>query len=217
MQQFEIAGSARSETGKKVKALRRQGLVPLIVYGPKSRPLNLKAVEFDVKRTIARAGGQLIALKVDGENEPRMVLAREVQRDVLTGHLLHVDMYEVDLTAKVRIEVPLSLEGESALVRTGQAALLQVLTSVEIECLPADIVPFIEVDVAKLTEIDEGIFVRDLTVPDTLKVLTLGDELIVKLNPVGEVEEEEEKAVAVEPAEVEVIGRGKAEEEEFEE
>ena len=91
MDQIVIEAQPRSVTGKKVKTLRRQGLVPLIVYG-KTEPRNIQAVEFDTHRAIAQAGGQLIALNVEGTDASLTVLAREVQRDAISGKLIHADL-----------------------------------------------------------------------------------------------------------------------------
>jgi large subunit ribosomal protein L25 len=207
----------RVVTGKKVKTLRAQGLVPLVVYGRKTAPIILQGVEFDLQRAISRSGGQLIELNIEGQKGSKMVLAREIQRDVLTGSLVHVDFYEVDMAEKVRVEVQLNFVGEPALVGTNQATLLQTLSSIEIECLPGNIVQSIEVDLAKLVEMDDSLFVSDLAVPDTVEVLQPADELVVKLNPIVEEEEEVEEEEFVEVGEVEVIGRGRTEEEEFDE
>lgn len=216
MEQVEVMASPRTAMKKQVRALRKQGLVPLVVYGNKIAPVNLETGEFDLRRAIMRAGGQLIALKVKGEDRSRMVLVHEVQRDEIADRLLHVDFYEVNMAEKVHVDVQLELVGESRLVRSGQANLLHVLNEVEIECLPADIVQSIPVDLSRLAELDDSLYVRDLPVPETVKILTPGDELVAKLQPIVEVVEEEEEAPAVEPGEVEVISRGKAEEE-FEE
>ena len=216
MAQMELSAQARSVTGKQVKRLRTQGKVPLIVYGYKTDPVNLQSVEFDTRRAIAKAGGQLMALRIEGEDEARMTLAREVQRDIITGKLIHVDFYEVDITERIEVEVPLTLVGEPPMVDMGQAVLMQVLNSVDIECLPTDIMQTIEVDVTKLVTLDDEIHVRDLVVPANVEMLTNRDELVAKLEPVLEEEEEEVEEVAAAPSveDVEVIQRGKVEEEE---
>jgi large subunit ribosomal protein L25 len=205
-------------TGKKVKRLRRKGIVPLIVYGRKE-PVNLKGVEFDINRAIARASGQLIALNIQGQKGAKMVLAREVQRDVISGKILHVDFYEVDMTEKVRVEVQLQFVGEPRLLATNEASLMQMLNLVEIECLPGDIMQSIEVDIGVLAEIGDSLSVSDLVVPDTAEILTPADEMVVRLNAIVEIEEEEveEEEFFGEEVEPEVIGRGKTEEEEIEE
>jgi large subunit ribosomal protein L25 len=216
MEQVELTARSRSVTGKRVKLLRREGLVPLVVYGSHTTSVNLQVEEFDLHRAVSQAGGQLIELHVAGEDDPRMVLARELQWDAITGRLLHVDLYEVDMTQKVRVEVQLELVGEPKLVASGQATVLQTLNAVEIECLPGDIVQTIEVDLTHLVDMDDGVFVRDLAVPQTVEILTSGEEMVAKLNPILEEEEEEEEEVLMEVEEVEVIQRGRAEDE-FEE
>jgi len=217
MAQTELGVQARSVTGKQVKRLRRQGQVPLIVYGYKTQPINLQALEFGTRRALAKAGGQLMSLHIEGEDQPRMTLAREVQRDSITGKLIHVDFYEVDITERIEVEVPLTLVGEPRLVDTGQAVLVHVLNSVDIECLPTDIMQTIEVDVTRLVTLDDEIHVRDLVVPENVEMLTNRDELVAKLEPVEEEEVEEEAVAAPSVEDVEVIQRGKLEEEEEEE
>jgi large subunit ribosomal protein L25 len=178
----------------------------------------VQAAEVDVARAIHRAGGQLITLRVEGEDEGRMVLAREVQRDAISGQLLHADFLEVDITERIQVSVPLVLVGEPALVEANQAVLLQVLNEVEIECLPMDIMQSIEVDVSGLSDFDEAIHVRDLQLPETIELLTPGDEMVARLEAIEEeeVEEEEEALLEVtEPGEVEVIGRGAGKEKEL--
>lgn len=214
MERVEIKAGPRAVTGKKVRRLRTEGLVPLVVYG-RQEPVNLKGNEFDIRRAIFRASGRLIALNIEGQDQAKMVLAREVQRDAISGKLIHVDLYEVDMAEKVRVEVQLEFVGEPQLMKINEADLLQTLNSVEIECLPGDILQSIEVDVSVLQEIGDSLTVSDLVVPDTIKILTPGDEMLVRLNAIGEAPEEaEEEEIPV--GEVEVIGRGKAEEEEFE-
>jgi len=216
MEQIELQAESRSITGKKVKQLRAQGLMPLVVYGHRVEPLHIQASEFEVKRTIAATGGQLIALRVEGENEPRMVLARDVQRDAIKGNLLHADLYQVDMAETVQVDVPLALVGEARLVATGQAILATMMNSVEIECLPGDIVQSIEVDISSLVEMDDAIHVRDLSVPEGITILTDGDELIARMQyVVGEEEEEEEEEFGLPSVdEVEVISERQEEEEE---
>jgi large subunit ribosomal protein L25 len=219
MEQIELQAETRSITGKKVKQLRAQGLMPLVVYGRKVEPLHIQAVEFEVKRTFARTSGQLIALRVAGETDSRMVLARDIQRDVITGQFLHADLYQVDMSETVQVDVTLAFVGEASLVATGQAILATMMNSVEIECLPSDIVQSIEVDISALVEMDDAIYVRDLSVPENVTILTDEDELIARMQYVVEEEEEEEEEEFGLPSvdEIEVIGERQEEEEEEDE
>ena len=152
MDQVELRAESRSIVGKRVKQLRAQGIIPLVVYGRKTASANIQAVEFDTRRALARAQGQLIALRIQGEADTRQTLARDVQYDVLSGNVLHVDLYEVDMTETVQVEVSLVLIGEAPPVVTGEMLLNQVLNAVEIECLPGDIVQSIEVDISGLVD-----------------------------------------------------------------
>jgi large subunit ribosomal protein L25 len=220
MEQIELGAQLRSVTGKKVKRLRLQGLMPLVVYGRKSDSVPIQAVTTDVAQAFALSSGQLIALTIEGESEPRMVLARDIQRDFITGAYLHADLYQVDITETVQVEVPLAIVGEPHLVDIGEAVLSVVLNSVEIECLPTDIVQSFEVDVSTLVTMDDAIYVSDLDVPDSITVLTDQEEMIARLQYIieeEEEEEEEEELFGLEPSveDVEVIQRG-ADEEEYE-
>ena len=215
MDQIELVVEHRTVVGKKVRNLRREGIVPLVVYG-RSDAVSVQAPEVEATRAIAQAGGQLIALTVGDEDVPRMVLAREVQRDVLSGTILHADLYEVDITERIQVTVPLALVGEAALVASNEAVLLQVLNEVEIECLPTDILQVIEVDTSGLADFGDAVYVGDVSLPDGIDMITAGEEMIVRLDTIEEEEEEEEEEDLfgpVEPGEVEVIGRETEEDE----
>jgi len=121
---------------------------------------------------------------------------------------LHVDFYEVVMTEKLRATVPLHFVGRSPLVTTGEAILNEALTEVEVECLPADLPEFIEVDVSVLADFDSIIFVKDLKVPPGVEILDNPDEPVASLS--GAREEVEEAAAVPEAAEVEIVAKGKA-------
>jgi large subunit ribosomal protein L25 len=124
------------------------------------------------------------------------------------------------MSETVQVEVPLAMIGEPPLVNTGEAVLVPILNSVEIECLPSDIVQTFQVDVSRLVNMDDAIYVRDLVVPDSIEMLTSDDEMIARLQYVveEEVEEEEEEfELAPSVEDVEVIQRGVGEEGEEEE
>jgi len=218
MDQIELVAEHRSITGKQVKKLRAQGLMPLVVYGHRVEPVSIQASEVHVKQVIGQAGGQLIELHLEDEGTPRLVLARDIQRDSISGTLLHADLYEVNMSETVQVEVPLVLVGEPHLVDIGEAVLVHILNSVEIECLPLDIVQSFHVDVSGLVTMDDAIYVRDLVVPSGIEILTPEDEMVARLQYVveEEEEEEEEEAFGFAPSveDVEVIQRGPAEDEE---
>jgi len=211
MEEVVLNAWPRTVVGKQVKALRRQGKVPATVYGPGREPMNIELDAHELARLIPHIAGeaQLISLRMGGNGQTIPVLAREVQRHPIRGDILHMDFYAVAMDRPIRTEVPLHLVGESQPVERGEGVLLHPLTHVEIECLPRDLVPAIEVDISRLTQVDDAIYVKDLLAPPGITILTDPDELVVRVNPVAaeEVIEEAAPAAAAEP---EIIAKGKA-------
>jgi len=212
MAQIELNGQKRNVLGKKVKTLRREGLVPAVLYGHETVPVPLQFEERELNRVLAQAGEhRLIALKIGRAKNPQMALTRDVQWNAITGRPIHVDFYAVVMTEKITTEVPLVFVGEAPAADLAGTILLQNLDEVEIECLPGDLIEAIEVDVSELKEIDQTIYVKDLRVPPTVDILTDAEEVVAKVTWAAR--EEVEVVVPVAPAEVEVIAKGKVEEE----
>jgi len=220
-QEIVLHAVLRNVVGKKVKQIRRQGWVPLVLYGPGFEPELYQAKVFETGRVLAKAGmTSLISLQVEGLDEPYNVLVRDVQRDVIADTLIHIDLYRVSMTQKLTTEVPLEFVGTPPLVKAGEAMLLTRVDRVEIECLPADLVSALQLDIEALQTMDDVLLVRDIPVPEGITILTDGADEVVRLTfAVREevVEEEEELLVEIAPDEVEVIARGKVGEEEAEE
>lgn len=213
MEQIELETQTREVLGKKVKSLRREGLVPAVLYGHETVSIPLQVEERELNRVLAQAGGhRLIALKVGRSRKRQMALARDVQWDVIAGKPIHVDFYAVVMTEKITTEVPLVLVGEAPAADQVGAMVLQGLDEVEIECLPGDLIEAIEVDLSGLEEIDQAIYVKDLRLPPTVEILTDTEELVAKVTWAAAEVVEEEEIVPIMPEEVEVIARGKEEE-----
>lgn len=219
MEQIELTAEKRKIVGKKVKRIRREGLVPGIIYGSAIDPIPIQVEAHELTTVLRRAGAnRLISVNIKGDRKPHVTLARDVQRDVITRNLLHVDFQEVVLTEKITSEVPINLEGTPDIVARGEAIINQSLDAIEIEALPTDLLPYITIDISDLEEIDDSVFVRDLDLPDRITVLTDPDEMIVRIgHPEMELEEIEEEVPeeevevvpeAVEPEEAEEPGDG---------
>lgn len=214
MEEIKLNASKREIIGKQVKALRRQGKLPAVVYG---RRISAFPISLDMKeasRIIDRAASSaLITLDVDGENY--YVLIREKQRNPVLGTLRHVDFQAVLLTDKVRASVALASTGEAPAVDAYFGILVYSLEQLEVECLPRDLPESIEIDLSALKEIGDAIHVRDLVLPSRIEVLNDPDEMVVVVTaPVVEAVVEAGEEIAVEGVEPEVIERGKREEEE---
>ena len=206
MEREELKTSRRDITGKKVRFLRREGLVPANLYGPGIESVPLQAETAVLKRLLSRVGrNALIALKVDGDKKPRMVMLRDIQRDPLTGNLLHIDLFQVEMTHKVRADVPLLFVGEAPAAKSSRVMLIESLTELHVEALPADLPPHIEVDLSVLEEIDQAIHVRDIAAGDGVEVLTDPDQVIARVmeSKVEVIEEVVEEVEEVEAEEVE--------------
>ncbi|MDI7275517.1 MAG: 50S ribosomal protein L25, partial [Anaerolineae bacterium] len=124
MEQITLAAQPRTVTGKQVRQLRRQGLIPAVVYGHRTDPIPVSIDERQLRHVLQRVGGnQLIRLRVGDDETPRLVLLREVQREPVKRRLLHVDLYEVVMTERIRAEIPVMLTGTSPAVQRGEGLL----------------------------------------------------------------------------------------------
>ena len=213
MEEIVLQAKKRNVIGKQVKALRRQGGLPAILYGSID-PLAISLDAHNAERVLQSVtSSHLITVEVEGS--PHSVLVRERQRNPLTGHLIHVDFQVVSLTKKLRANVLLDLVGDAPAVKEHSGVLVTGLESLEVECFPQDLPERITIDLSILGEIGDAIYVRDLHLPDVVEVLEDPDEMVILVTAqeAEPVEEEEEAAEAVEE-EPEVIERGKREEEE---
>jgi large subunit ribosomal protein L25 len=212
MAELKLDAQPRSLTGRKVRQLRTQGLVPVVVYGNNQEPVNLQVNARNLETTLHRGGfSQLVRVNVEGGGVHN-VLVRDIQRHPVSHAFLHVDLYAVNMSEKQRTSVPVVSTGRPTALVTGYMV-LQEKDVVDVEALPSDIPASIEVDVTGL-DLDQPITVANL--PKLPGVTYLGeDHEIVFLLMAPRVEEIEEPATEAE-AEPEVVARGKQEDEEEE-
>ncbi len=218
MTELRLNAERRTITGKKVKRLRRQGLVPGIVYGggiEAAMPIQVDRRE--LIKTLQVAGTtNIVQLNVDGQNGSLATLVREVQRDAISHEIIHVDFQAVRMDEPIRVDVPVHIVGEAPPVKRGEAIVTQLIETIDLEALPSELPHEIVVDVSTLEEIGDLLTVGDLPIPSGAKVYTDLDVPVVVLQPLG-VEEVEEEEVAAEEAEPEVVAAAEKEEEEEEE
>lgn len=178
---LKLSAHAREITGKRSRRLRLEGALPGVLYGhqSKSTPIALDLREFQT--IYGRAGHtHLVDLAIDGGRSVK-VLVREVQTHPRRLGPIHVDLYRVNLRDKLAADVPIVITGESPAVKQGDGDLLIALHQVRVECLPADIPESVQVDVSGLTELDSGIRLSEITLPEGVTLLTDPEELIVKV------------------------------------
>ena len=201
-----INAEKRNVIGKQVKALRRQGILPGVIYGRHIEAFPIQMDAHDASIILDKlTASSLITIDVDGEKFN--VLMRDRQRDVIFGDLLHVDFLVVSLTEKLRATIELKLVGEAPVADNPEVVVTQVLNDIDIEAFPQDLPEVIEVDISTLETVDDEITVADLDLGENIAILTDPNETIVSVGYVAQ-EEVAEEAEAVEP---EVVEKGKKE------
>ena len=180
MAEYKLAGEVRTAKGKKNRRLRKEGLVPGIVYGPTDDPVSIQFPYREIEVTLMRAGGtNLIDIEVDGKTYPS--LAREVQRDVVRGDILHVDFLAVDPNQRIRVDVPVVMEGRSPLVASREGILITGPSTLTLEVFPQDIRDRIVVDLTPLDTMGAEILVKDLQFKEGVTVINEPNEMIAKI------------------------------------
>jgi len=202
----ELKAKRREVAGKRVRFIRRQGMIPANLYGPNLESISLEIETAPLRRMLTKVGrNALINLKVDHDKKSRMVMVRDIQHDPLTDALLHVDFFQPVMTHKIKADVPLQFIGEAPAARSRRAIMIESMTMLHVEALPADLPRHIEVDLSVLRELEEAIHVRDIRPPEGVEILSDPDQVIVKVM--------EAKAEVVEEAaaaEAEVVGEEEA-------
>ena len=206
---------ARTVVGKKVNRLRRAGVLPATVYGKGVGPFSVQLSARGFNEVYRRAGKtSLVDLSIPGQPE-QSAFIHSLQRHPVSRAILHADFLVVDLKTEISVEVPIHIIGESELVDRGDATLNQVLNTLTVRALPAELPSYIEVDISVLDSLDKSIHVRDIPALEHGVLVADEDELIVSLSQSRPEEEEVVEEEAPEAAEPELV-REKREDEEDE-
>jgi large subunit ribosomal protein L25 len=210
--QITLAAEQRTAVRTGVKALRRAGKVPAVVYGHNVNPMSIQLDAREVTNTLRKAGrNTLISLNVTGA-PTKMVLTREVQRDVIRRTIQHIDFYEVNMAEKITASIRVICVGEPDDIKSGVGVLLQERDTLDIEALPGDLIESVTIDVSQM-KVDDVVRVKDIIIPAGIKFLENEEEDVVRVTRFVEAKVEE---TTTETAEVEVIEKGKKEEEDAE-
>lgn len=225
---------------EKASILRQQGWIPAVLYGPKTKNQTLQVKEMDFDKVFDQAGeSALINLKIKpieskGKPQESLVLIHEIQKDPVTDEIIHVDFFAPRLDKKMHVTVPLLFEGHSLAVEDLDGTLVKNIQEVEVEVLPKDLPHELKVDISGLKTFEDKILIKDLDVPQDVKLLADPEEVIASAIPprseeeiaaleeapeekVEEVEkvgeEEGEKGEKAVPAEEKAVERAEGEEE----
>jgi len=216
----KISLSARHrKKQEKSRSLRRKELLPAIIYGPKTKPTLVVLKQKEAEHIFQEAGtSHLIDLEIAGKKVK--VLIYDAQFDPISGKLIHLDFYAVRMDKPIKVEIPLEYVGVSPAVKNSGGVLLAEKDSVEVECLPQDLIDEIKVDISPLKTFDDVIKISDLKIPQTIKVLEDKDIVLATVQPPRSEEElallEEAPVEDIEAVEIEEKGKEEEEGEEKE-
>jgi large subunit ribosomal protein L25 len=204
-----LKATVRNTQGTRAaRKLRQQGLVPAIIYGHKQANVAVAVSRHDIDHIVRVQHARMITLDVNGQQET--VLIREVQWDVFGREIIHVDFERKSAAEKVRVVVPIELRNVPK--QSGGAVLDQPLHTVHVECPLGNIPEAIRVDITHLS-VGHPIHVKDLVVPEGVKILESPEAVVVQLKVPGAAETAAAPAAEAVPTAPEVIKKERKAEE----
>lgn len=205
---FSLTVETRNVQGKKLAALRAQGKLPGVIYGPKesATPLLLDRAAFE---KVLKEAGESSVITLEGLGAVKEVLVHDVSFDPARGGATHVDFYAIEAGKELTLNVPLEFIGEAPALKQG-GTLTKVLYEIEVTCVPANLPQHIVVDISVLETLDAQIHVKDLAIPNGVTVENDPEDVVALIQAV---EEEAEPAPAeIDMSAIEVEKKGKTEE-----
>jgi large subunit ribosomal protein L25 len=207
MEKIKLEAKTRELVGKKTKQLRNDGMIPVVLYGQGKEGTNLTVNTKEFNRIYKIAGmSSLIDLSIDEKNSVKSIV-KDVQKHPVTEKILHADLIKVKMDEKITAEIPLNFIGESIAVKELEGNLITSKDTVEVECLPGDLVHNIDVDISVLKTFDDAIYVKDLVIPTTIEIQDDAEEVVALVTPPRSEEELEamdsEAAADTEKAQIE--------------
>jgi large subunit ribosomal protein L25 len=214
MATYNLIAQPRNLVGKLTKKLRKEKLLPGVVYGHGLKSTNVELDERQFGKVYKQAGeSAILNLSVEGQIYP--VLIQDVQYHYLNGKPIHVDFYAVKMDEKITADIPVVFINEAPAVKALGGVLIKNISEVEVECLPGDLPQSFEVDLSSLNSFDDQIRISDLKVSDRVKVMANPEEMIVGVEAPRseeELKELEQKPVTEDVSKVEGVVKPEAEE-----
>lgn len=210
MEAIKLNAQTRKIIGKKVKNLIIDGKIPAVLYGQGIKSINLELNLAEFNKIYKNAGiSSLVDLSID-KNKPIKILIHEPQMDPIKDQPIHADLYQIKMDEELTTEIPLEFVGVSIAVKELEGNLIKNKEAVKVECLPADLIPNISVDIAVLKTFEDIVRVKDLKVPEKIKILDEPEDTVVLVTPPRS-EEELEAMEAEATADTEKAGIEKIE------
>lgn len=204
----------RKILGKKVKSLRKEGLLPMVLYGPKHKTTLALEVDYKLFEKVYKEAGESSLISLEIGKTKNLVLIQKVQKDPLTEAYLHVDFFQPLLEEEIETTVPLSFEGESLAIKEG-GTLVKNIYEVGVRALPQNLPSEIKVNIEKLKTFEDSILIEDLIVSQEVKILKELNEVIALIALPEKTEEDLEKPIEEKVDEIERVEKkkGKSKEE----
>ena len=211
--QFSLNAKKREIKGKKNQFERENGLIPAVLYGQKTENISLFVNSREFGKIFKEAGeNSLIALKIEGKKESMAVLIYDFQKHPLTGDFLHIDFYQPDLEKEVTALVPIKIINESSAVKNKEGTLIKNANELEVRALPLNLPHELIVDIDSLKDFGDEIFIRDIELPEGVKILKDANDVLITVSAPTDVEHELEKEIEEKVEDIETIGKDKEEE-----
>lgn len=209
MEQINLKASPRDLLGKKVKVLRKKGQIPAVLYGQNFKPQSLTLDRSEFLK-VSREAGESTLINLDiAQKEPVKILIRDIQKEPVYDEIVHVDLYKVDMSKEIQTEIPLSFVGVSLAVEELEGNFITNKDAIKVECLPEKLVSVINVDISLIKTFEDLIHIKDLNIPEGIKVLEEEEDIICQVTPPRSEEEmkemEEEAAATTEKTQIENI------------
>ncbi len=201
MPEIKLTAQKRTLVGKKVKKLRKEGLIPANIFGKKIKSQSLSLDKKEFEKVFEEVGEtRIVNLEVEGEKEGRPVMIQNLQKNPVTEEILHADLRQVILTEKVTADIPVEMTGEAPAAEQKLGILIQNISEIEVEALPLDLPEKFVVDVSGLVNVGDEILVESIKIDKSKVELKIdANQVVVKIEPLAKEE------VAPPPAE-EVVG-----------
>ena len=187
MEKLNLNVTNRTITGKKVKTLRNQGLIPMNMFGYGTDSQALQCDLSQLNKILPVAGTNIpISINIDGETKDAsesICFVRDLQWDPISDKLLHVDLYRVDTSRTVTIEVPITLTGTSDAIINMGGTLIQPVSSVTVQGLPLNIPTEFVLDITSLDGFDKSILISDLETDDSIELMNPEDQMLARVLP----------------------------------
>lgn len=210
---LKLSAKIRTETGKKIRDQKNEGRIPAVVYGHKVKNAILDLDEKEFLKVFKSAGeSSLIELNVEGEKEKRPVLIHDMQKDSVTGQVMHIDFFQASLKEEVQVKVPLVIVGEAPAVKEQGGTLVKNISELEVKALPQNLPHEITVDVSGLKTTEDHILAKNIKLPEGVKLHINPEEIVISIAAQTNVEEELAQEIKEEVENVEKVEKEKKEE-----